>query len=688
MSALQGFTNVLGRAADMSYRRDQAQNRRDQLDLYERNLELDEEKQAQENETRYANQALNMAEINSWLSKDGVTLGEKFAQDLKAGTPAANKFILNAMNEAGAVGDGGAVTNVTYDPTRDGFMATVKNADGSPGAITEGASNANDANVLFVSYDDVLERANTAHNISMSKQDVRRVAELRATHRAINTASDAMEFRQKVIQEGIDPLKHNKAVALLSLSEGNERREVAAIMDGRGVTKEEQVELITEIAKDKGVEDQLILVSEEDLTAPPEKDLLAAPVIGNETRLGDYLKREAEQRKRLNKGEINQGEFTKWQIENRGKKTQKPLSEIKDELARAEKLLAIKEKEGDRGPLGGGTRPIEEAQKRVDDLKRQLEPPQAPKQDKVIQSDVAPVQKEFDVAAALTEGKTADQIADMAIAGDIVLSPQATKEIATKLQQAGVQELTDIALLNRKDQALAWAVVAATVTPARANFFMEQVRNVMETGVSSTSAKDQADNEIRRGSLGNSIRNTNIRLQELSNARIDKAIGISEELIQNVRDTFTDSLDKETADAFMDGGTLNKMWVRRQQFPKGSEPRALIDQAINAAVSQIAASYAAEEGGGVWETLASFTRGDAEDNAGATDQFLNRVIISNGKVYYTTEPTVDPATGKIDRALLDQNFDLSDLKNKSPQVYTLLKRAAENNTKQLLAANG
>ena len=49
MSVLQGFTNVLGRASDMSYRRDQAQNRRDQLDLYERNLELDEEKRAQEN---------------------------------------------------------------------------------------------------------------------------------------------------------------------------------------------------------------------------------------------------------------------------------------------------------------------------------------------------------------------------------------------------------------------------------------------------------------------------------------------------------------------------------------------------------------------------------------------------------------------------------------------------------------
>tara|TARA_R110002012_G_scaffold30995_1_gene93526 strand:- start:6430 stop:8298 length:1869 start_codon:yes stop_codon:yes gene_type:complete len=622
MSALQGFTNVLGRASDMSYRRDQAQIQRDRLGLYEEDLELDKEKRAQENSLREANYTYNLARQNGWVTDDGLSLGENFSKALIAGDKNAAQLAKDTLNGSGLVEGGGKITGLTRDEKRGGFMATVENPDGSPGVITEGdGSNAPDAITMFIPDADLTREANGVWNRVMAEQNVIRLAEVVSAKNVIGTSAEGLmlDRERKVKAARI----HNKALAVASIPEGAARRQVMSIVNDPNATDEQQDEVIQQIAKDNGI----------------EKDLLAIPVFGDETRLGDYLEREAKQRERLNKGEINQGEFTKWQIENRGKKTQKDSDEVTE-------------------------------------------------QDKVIKSEAEPVQKEFDVAEAITEGKTVDEIADMAIAGDIVLSPQAKQEVAIKLQEAGVQELSDLALLNRKDQALALAVMAATVSPARANFFMEQVRNVMETGVSSTSAKDQADNEIRRGSLQNAIRNTNLNIQKLRKADVKEAIGIASELIQSVRDTFTGSLDKETADAFMDGGTLNKMWVKRQQFPKGSEPRALIDQAINAAVSQVAASYAAEEKGGVWETLASFTRGDAEDNASATDQFLNRVIISNGKVFYTTEPTVDPATGKIDRALLDQNFDLSDLKNKSPQVYTLLKRAAENNTKQLLAANG
>lgn len=677
MSALQGFTNVLGRASDMSYRRDQAQNRRDQLDLYERNLELAEEKQAQENLQYNANNDYKYARQKGYIAKDGVGLGDGLKDALIAGDEEAKRFTIGQLNRAGIVEGGGKITSLTRDEKRGGFYAAVENTDGSPGAITVGGSNAPNADMVFIPDNEITREANAVWDLTvMPYQSEIRVSELRSLQGVIEADSNAIDARNAdaSAQSILAAQRYNKGIALLSIPAGAARREVMGMINDPNVTPSQQAEVTQQIAEDNGVADQLIAI--------PEKDLIAVPIIGNETRTGDYLEREAKQRARLNKGEINQGEFTKWQIENRGKKTQKPLPELKEELTEAKELLEANKIKGEDTAA---------AQARVNSLEQAVKassPNEPVQQDKVIKSDAEPVQKEFDVAAAILEGKTVDQIADMAIAGEIVLSPQATKEIAIKLQQANVNQVSDLSKLAREDQALALSVLAATVAPNRANAFIQEARNVMETGVRSVSAKDQANDEIRRGTLGNSIRNTNIRLQELSNARIDKAIGISEELIQNVRDTFTDSLNKETADAFMDGGTLNKMWVRRQQFPKGSEPRALIDQAINAAVSQIAASYAAEEKGGVWETLASFTRGDAEDNASATDQFLNRVIISNGKVFYTTEPTVDPATGKIDRALLDQNFDLSDLKNKSPQVYTLLKRAAENNTKQLLAANG
>ena len=160
MSILAGLDNVFSRAGQMSQRQ-QANN------LAERRLLLDEQTRAIENRNRDSNAEYDIARANGWLDANNPNrYGEGFRQALKDGNKDALDQLARLTNKANVVRGGGAVSGFSVGP--EGLSAIVENPDGTPGAITEGGSNAADANVEIMSFDDVLDNSNSLWNLTVN----------------------------------------------------------------------------------------------------------------------------------------------------------------------------------------------------------------------------------------------------------------------------------------------------------------------------------------------------------------------------------------------------------------------------------------------------------------------------------------------------------------------------------------
>ena len=98
---------------------------------------------------------------------------------------------------------------------------------------------------------------------------------------------------------------------------------------------------------------------------------------------------------------------------------------------------------------------------------------------------------------------------------------------------------------------------------------------------------------------------------------------------------------------------------------------------LNTAVSLVVASYAAEEEGGLTQTLLSFFRQDAEDVATATDFDLSRVEMetdASGRpsMFYSLD-----AKG----ARIDEGVPATDLQKLDERIYNIVVNAATRNAR-------
>ena len=108
----------------------------------------------------------------------------------------------------------------------------------------------------------------------------------------------------------------------------------------------------------------------------------------------------------------------------------------------------------------------------------------------------------------------------------------------------------------------------------------------------------------------------------------------------------------------------------------------MLMKSANMVFSQIAAGEASKDEGGVWETIASFVRPDAEDNVGASDQFLSRVIYNEakGQITYITQPTL--VNGQWQYKPASEAFSVRDVLNANSVAGNFLLKAAKENTKR------
>jgi soluble lytic murein transglycosylase-like protein len=303
------------------------------------------------------------------------------------------------------------------------------------------------------------------------------------------------------------------------------------------------------------------------------------------------------------------------------------------------------------------------------------------------------VQQQFDDFAKVSEGKTNDELADMIISGEVNLSPQARQQVAEKLQAEGIQTLEDMRRLNNKDRALALAALASTVNSGTAGSnagmgteaaaLRQQVLGLITPGIGQAiGPKDFAVIQQRREAADKTL---GLQVKKFNAEQKQAAIGYADDLVNGVAEIMgDDELGDlgERSDMVLQSGILNTFWNKLSAFNAKDNPEEhkLLMKSANMVFSQIAAGQASKDEGGIWETIASLIRPDAEDNVGASDQFLSRVIYNQaeGQITYITEPTL--VNGQWNYKPASEAFSVKDVLNANSVAGNFLLKAAKANT--------
>ena len=635
MSFLAGLDNVFSRAGQISQRQ-QANN------LAERRMLLDEQARAFELLTKNADDEYNMASRNKYLDETRTGLGQKFVDDLKAGNQDAKKQLIRLWNANDLTEGGGELTDITIGD--DGIRGVVTNPDGSIGAITIGGSSDDNAVTEVASFDDgLLKNINSLWNGYVNKHTSKvDVAEMGARENLIEVygASDdrvtAFQNNQIVLQNEI------KLLDALANAPPTQKREAIAVMNN-AKTPEEKAEVQAELGKDLGVS--------------------VSPLSSRKFRRDnpEAVKRQRDQK------EIARLEAKIDQDSYRGR----PGAIANQKKRDKEKLAELKAQQQPEGKTAEAAKP------------KPKQEDAAPK----IKSESQPVQMELDAAVEKFEGKSVREIGQMAIAGEITLSPNALKEISNQLQQMGVKELQDLNKLNKKDRMIALSALASTVRPEDRAKFDQRVLNLFETGIESISAKDARGFTLDQDKLDVSRDTLRQRIKEFDDKVESQVITTAKGLLNDIDKIRTNENLKpnQKINRILSGPAINNYWVELDRYPPDEYPQEheILMRSMNMVLSQVASDLASQEKGGVWESIASLVRPDIEEGEGSADMFLERIIMGkDGNTINYIEPAYADSDGNYKITEMDESFSLSALAGKNKRAAQLLRTAAMRNSKR------
>ena len=283
--------------------------------------------------------------------------------------------------------------------------------------------------------------------------------------------------------------------------------------------------------------------------------------------------------------------------------------------------------------------------------------------------------KQADDIAQQTEGMTTQEVNEAVSAGNVVVSSELINETARVMKDAGIQDLADLKKLNNKDRALARAVIlASTGDASMRNQMSNEINNIFETGVASMSLKDaegvrQTDEtlRIRNSELRQKIREFNRNVGKDEQTRIDAAASNSAAFQKDSLALFfgengdENNLNAATARRF--SRTVLAPYLSVASASATPAEEGYYQRGLNTALSLAVAGLAAEEEGGVFETLVSFFRADAIDRTTGSDFDLSRVRMETRggkptKFYYTgpNGETLDEGISAIDLQRLDDTI--------------------------------
>lgn len=608
---------------------------------------------------------------------------------IEQGDKQAIGIILNAATESGRLPEGSKATKAVPLPS-GGYAIHVVNADGSEGAITtDGTSNPNSTVVEF---------------------DAGRLANLASQNYRTSVLSNTSRF---------DP--------------GNYRAQTSRVdADAKGIDLASQLQQAEERLNLFGNEAMLIAGVQEKYGEEVSRGLMDLLADTPEENRGEVIETAVSDLIPENTKQLLPTVSTDTSADDSEASDDSDITAPSPALSRARSALAKQQEIGDRGALSGGTSYIESAERRVAYLenidsgmpkeearkkadadidakygkepKTRLATPVGRGQRKfgrnetITHSDTAApeVKKQADEIAEETVDLSGAEIAASVEKGELTVTPELTSEVRRILEaREDIQELQDLIRLNNKERAMARAVIIASSPDAATRESMSKaIDNILETGSPSMSRQNQITNRqndeslgIRQGQLEVSIGNLERNLRGDASTR--------RAAIQTFKqDTSSAFFGEDGTESNFDADTVraytNSVFVPRvnsliANAASASELQEVYG-ALNMGVSLSIASLAAEEEGGVQETLLSFFRPDVEDEVDGGDFDLSRVSIE----YERVEREVDGRTvvEEIPKRFLyksakgnqvDESVSASDLQKVSPAIFDTLMAAARRN---------
>jgi len=653
LSGLQGV-----QAFNQQRRENQQANRR--LDIYsrqvgalERQFGLQEDEAALQARIRANDDLVESLDTGGYVSTDRMSLNtSKLQQDIEAGDQTAIALGLQMVTNSGILPEGSTASGFVRDES-GAYTVNVRNADGSMGVITVDGSSEPDSVVKQFSIGEIAGLGNTLYRTKILPGSSTNATALRAQLGRVEADAEA---------DRLTGLLEEETAVVNALPPGGAQRAAMSAISAAG-TQEERADVISKIGADAGVDTPL----SNRIGATP------APATGDETEI------------------MTRGERKAGKTESREARLEREIKQAEEELA------AARRRGGKRRNVPSAVKQrVDAAQAKVDSLKRELggvrtTVPTAEEASSFVAAAPPAAKQSLASVEDVVVGKT-DAELDAAIeAGDVTVTPEAQAAVAQTLRSERITELKDLLRLNRKDRAIARAVILATESdPTIRQQMSKEMTNIFETGTASMSGVQAVEADlaqqridVNRGNLAQNIREFTTGL---ATDDIEAAVKAGREMSRTTTGIFTNedgsfNLNADTANQFFNQ-MLPEYKTMFDSLSSDLSPRTrqAVFRGLSQGISLGMASLAAEEEGGLSETLKSFFRSDAVDTASAGDFNLERVIISRWGRDSEGNPVPEQFSYTDSRGnVVDEGIDATLIQDLNQGVYDVLTAAASTN---------
>ena len=621
---------------DASQRRFQRGVQTRQLEQQDRRLgQMDEQlsisraadKRAQDEADRLSgiqanDQFISQLDAVNLVSADRLSLNvAALTEGIESGDGTITAVALEIANRSGLLPEGSVAESIQRAPN-GGFAVTVRNADGSIGAVTDDGSSDPESRVVTLNPGQLSKISNTIYQTSILPNSSFNATDMRVQLTRIEADSKWAE------------LVGLKAEVLNAVPVEGGARRAAINAVSAAESPEEESEILGQIGADLGMP-----ASESDQIIGRNREMRRRSA---ETRTRDIEETLADKQAQL-KSAQDRAARTKGRAKDSA-------------LSQARRL--DKEIKGLQGELEGTPSQTEMT----------LSTPEA--------------EQEAEQVASFTQGKSTSEISDAISSGDLVVTAATQRQVAASLEEQGIRELRDLLRLNDKDRAIARAAILASSPNATIQAQMsKEISNIFETGTASISAKDERTFEQNDRTLRLRARELSRTIETDLRARTDNATDLAAKFVTSAQNIFfgedgsENNLDPEAANIFT-RTILAPYLLEAGNKAQSPEEFNAYQRGLSPALSLTVAAFAAEEEGGFKETVLSFFRADSEDVLSTTDFDLSRVKATfdkDGSVeqFFYTDAGGSPT---------DEAIDANVIRDLNDDIYKIVAAAARRNT--------
>ena len=283
-----------------------------------------------------------------------------------------------------------------------------------------------------------------------------------------------------------------------------------------------------------------------------------------------------------------------------------------------------------------------------------------------------------EVVAPVVEGKTIAEIDEAVDNGELRVDPETARAAAEDLQNEGVNTAADLAKLDPRRQAFAYAmIIASTPNDGNRRAVRDQLINVLETGVSDrgAEARQQERLALDQQKFIRQLRKDRDDLRKLNVPAIQK-------FTQELLDFNFDDEGRLTGDRKAFFTTANRLIpsIQAQTLLAENDPetRSLLQRTGNQALGLVLQNMAASGnyGGAVDSFVAAF-RPDVNNNINAD---LTGIDSDGELIFYGVRDGTDK-DGRPTYRRQGEGVAITELRKINPDVANLLVKVAEDNMK-------